>query len=626
MKKNFFPFLFLFLILIPNFALALEIQYPSLPGGAEPPQEFLQKIKNLEIPKNQALPLYVNYIFNLAIWLTGLIAFMVLVIAGIRLLFSRGKPEAIISAKKQIFDSFLAILILLCSWILFDILNPQLKIMKTPELPVPKPAIERPQIPMPQTKILSSSIDTEIPFGEIINDHVFESSREFGKARLTRIKENVSAILKIADEIEDLNNTLVNLAKKCKCFGNTLPDPRCATGCGSCEPCPPSNKCTCDPCKPVRGQMENIQKQILQKLEELKTEEEKLGFETKDLKIELSRLERVKKFMENCPLWRLNSFIEFLQKTKFFKEQKMELRKIQIWNDVDNIYYSPEENKLVSEYATFYCQTGGTIEETYAPYIASIANEKVPELLSPQVKSCPREIPAGELIDRSQRLGKKMVETFENIALTIKKFRTNEEKLHVSISKCSSVPCHPVCNCPSCPCPPPGGCTMCVEVGCFGDPCPLGEIQEQNNSLKQIKKQLKTLIEDENLPGVIPLIDKKISNLLNDLDYSRKTMQTWQKQGENRVIYECARASGASVPLGGYAPLTGMIRACCSEEQVFQDCLENCYLENGQEKYRQCLQECLDEKAKTEKIEQISWCRHRLNFYGCHIVKESEKK
>jgi len=51
------------------------------------------------------------------------------------------------------------------------------------------------------------------------------------------------------------------------------------------------------------------------------------------------------------------------------------------------------------------------------------------------------------------------------------------------------------------------------------------------------------------------------------------------------------------------------------DEQIkdFQDCLENCYLEVGQEKYKTCLQNCLKDKPEPQK-----WCQHYINFYCCH--------
>ena len=94
-KLIFLVCLFLF-FLGSGFVLALEIDYPRIPG-AVPPQEFISTASPEEI-----LPLYVLYIFNFAIWLSGLIAFGVMVYAGIRFLTAGGKPEAIASAKNQI--------------------------------------------------------------------------------------------------------------------------------------------------------------------------------------------------------------------------------------------------------------------------------------------------------------------------------------------------------------------------------------------------------------------------------------------------------------------------------------------------------------------------------------------
>ena len=99
--------LLFFSLLLINVVLAqerpLETEYPEIQGFK---------------PENVAtnLPQYVKYIFNFAVALVGLIAFGVLVWAGIRYVTSAGKPEELKKSKKRIQASLLGILILLFSY------------------------------------------------------------------------------------------------------------------------------------------------------------------------------------------------------------------------------------------------------------------------------------------------------------------------------------------------------------------------------------------------------------------------------------------------------------------------------------------------------------------------------
>ena len=56
------------------------------------------------------------------------------------------------------------------------------------------------------------------------------------------------------------------------------------------------------------------------------------------------------------------------------------------------------------------------------------------------------------------------------------------------------------------------------------------------------------------------------------------------------------------------------------DEIVFQECLDECYIEKN---YKQCLDKCLKKKSLEAKAagairpEEIAQCRHLLNFYCC---------
>jgi hypothetical protein len=185
-------------------SLALEITYPRLPGAA-PPQDFIATATSSEI-----VSLYALYIFNLAIWLAGLLALGALIYAGFLYLTSTGKPERIASARNQITAAFLGILLLLSSYIVLQILNPQLTVFQIPELKQPK-VIEKVDVPGLALKPLKTSIDAEIPVGRILEDRIFATTT------MTRIKTNANTTLDIAGELKSSNEKLKETAKQCKC-------------------------------------------------------------------------------------------------------------------------------------------------------------------------------------------------------------------------------------------------------------------------------------------------------------------------------------------------------------------------------------------------------------------------
>ncbi len=131
-------FLFFFVITAAGFCLAedeessrpLEIQYPVI-GDITAPAYV-----------TTLLPDYIEYIFYLAIAISGLLAFGALIFGGVKWLTSAGNPASMSDAKDQIFAGILGLVILLASWLFLNTLNPQLVVLKNPEiadLPTPSP-------------------------------------------------------------------------------------------------------------------------------------------------------------------------------------------------------------------------------------------------------------------------------------------------------------------------------------------------------------------------------------------------------------------------------------------------------------------------------------------------------
>ena len=148
----------LYLFLIANSTLAaeraLEVNYPSA-GGSAPTTTGV------------SFPEYVIYIYKFIITAAGVIAFGVLVLAGIRFLTSAGKPENLTKARDQIVAVFWGIILLLASYLILLNINPQLVSFNLPGIslpqvsPIAQPAAELPTSDLlRRLKIMAETIKT----------------------------------------------------------------------------------------------------------------------------------------------------------------------------------------------------------------------------------------------------------------------------------------------------------------------------------------------------------------------------------------------------------------------------------------------------------------------------------
>ena len=122
--------------------------------------------------------------------------------------------------------------------------------------------------------------------------------------------------------------------------------------------------------------------------------------------------------------------------------------------------------------------------------------------------------------------------------------------------------------------------------------------------------------------GILPLIDGVVPELLRILDQEvRQPMKVCavrepgQLDEPNVFLADCESAIGSLGPEGE------ILRLCCLEEKVYQECIDKCYLETGDKNYEKCLQGCLVEKSKAVGDEEIASCRNRLNFFCCNPPK-----
>lgn len=92
----------------------LELDYPTI-GGYQP-----------TTIQQTLLPEYINYLFNFSLMIVGLIVFLALVLGGFFWLTSAGNPTKLSDAKERIFGALTGLVLLLCSWLILNTINPQL--------------------------------------------------------------------------------------------------------------------------------------------------------------------------------------------------------------------------------------------------------------------------------------------------------------------------------------------------------------------------------------------------------------------------------------------------------------------------------------------------------------------
>lgn len=622
-NKSALMFTIFFLLLGIGFTFALEVDYPAVPGA--------------ETPTETELDVYIKYIINLVIWVSGILALGVLIFGAVRYLTSTGKPEAIISAREYIRAGFFGLLIILGSFIVLKTISPELVILKLPELPEIAPEIALPD------NTLNTSVDAEMPFarvieGKILEEYVSDSeeAEEEREPRLTRIEKIAENILKIVAGNENEEQGLVSQSSR---FPDFIDDCECLKATNTCgDPCSGD---TCDG-TPRAGMIYLVSKNS-DKIDELLKEQQKAYDEIYLLKQEIGRLERAEKFIKECRPGDLNSFADFLIKKDVFDSLNREdqiwlIREIQFWDDIDEIYIKEKENEededeLVNDFATFECAVSGTLRQTG---YSSLEIPKPRAFPIGPYTACSPEAPVGEIIDRTKRLGYKLIERLEKLALLSGEMIKAVDELHSLVSQCTSqLPrCFPICI---------EMVPLCIGV----DPCLSDEIDEKIEKIKQILEEgieieseqgteqidqgIKDIVEyelqendDKEKIGILSLTDPDggiISALNNDLEvYIRRPMaQCSIEAPEGRIteFINCLEARGGTTPRGE------VIRVCCEgltpeeESTVFGGCLGQCYLEKGQEKYRNCLQKCLNKEAEQRNDELLAACLHRLNFYCC---------
>ncbi len=114
-NKSFFATILLAaaLLLFSQPALALEVNYPEIPGVAI-------------ITPSSSIEVYIAYFFALAVILSGVVGIFSIVAAGFQILLSGSNPSVASAAREKIFNAIFGIVLLMFSVVLLRSVNPEL--------------------------------------------------------------------------------------------------------------------------------------------------------------------------------------------------------------------------------------------------------------------------------------------------------------------------------------------------------------------------------------------------------------------------------------------------------------------------------------------------------------------
>ena len=163
MKLDKFKFLFVlilvlsFLSLFSSFSLAaekeLETEYPGI-GEQE------------GLTGETTLPEYVKYVFQISLIIAAVAALAVLIYGGLVFLTSAGSPVAQNEAKNWIFGGILGLILLLSSYLILIVINPELKILEIPGLEEQEPSDST----TPSSPEIEKTIYQEMPIGTLVEN------------------------------------------------------------------------------------------------------------------------------------------------------------------------------------------------------------------------------------------------------------------------------------------------------------------------------------------------------------------------------------------------------------------------------------------------------------------------
>lgn len=245
-KTIIFTGILLIIFSLPKTSFALEIAYPPVPGTLTP-QEVEECIRSNICEAGQRLPLYVRYFYNLFVMLSGLVCLITVIAGGVLYSTSVGNVSRMKLALERISAGILGTTLLLFSYGIVLIINPDLTVLS-----FGKPSIQFSPLETGERGGPTLPVYVEIPYGGLI---------EIVKKRAELVREEAYDVWEIASKdafqgmatIHEVSQCLQILIQECKCSRFRTENCKLNSSGSGCEigTCisPPCDNCTgVDPC------------------------------------------------------------------------------------------------------------------------------------------------------------------------------------------------------------------------------------------------------------------------------------------------------------------------------------------------------------------------------------------
>lgn len=242
---------------------------------------------------------YFSNVYNIIISISGMIALIGLIAGGIMLVTSAGNPEKLTKAKKQIMATFLGVFLLLASYFLLKMINPNLVDFEIAVLD-----------PIPETPLDVQPTETFVP------------------DLLGKIRETADQVKLINERIETTANDIVDMTNECDC---SEAQSLCACDGGDessrCQPLRVYSENNAQPC-PDGSKIKESQKNIIAWKEEIVYYRNRAVEEEKDMRLDLEEINELSVFysvaLESATdpraIEELNGILDRLARETFLKE------------------------------------------------------------------------------------------------------------------------------------------------------------------------------------------------------------------------------------------------------------------------------------------------------------------
>ncbi len=121
----------------PNLVWGKEVDYPAIPGAES-------------ITEGTTLPQYINYIFNAALWIGGILCLAMIIWGGFVIMTAGGSIAKAKDGRERIIYAIGGLFLLLASYLILYTINPELTVLKLPEIAeISLPEYNDGEIPQP---------------------------------------------------------------------------------------------------------------------------------------------------------------------------------------------------------------------------------------------------------------------------------------------------------------------------------------------------------------------------------------------------------------------------------------------------------------------------------------------